>query len=166
MNLLLWRHAEAVDAVGSNDLQRALTVHGQEQAQQMALWLKPRLKRDARILVSPALRTQQTVRALTNQYQTMEALAPGQTARNLLSCIQQQAQHHTLIIVGHQPTLGQTASLLMTGSESAWSIKKGAVWWLKLRQPEILEQALGQASLYTIVSTDLLNAPAQTQSNG
>lgn len=152
MNLLLWRHAEAVDATGSNDLQRALTLQGQEQAQHMATWLKPRLRRDSKILVSPALRTQQTVRALTNQYQTLEELSPGQSVRALLSCVQHAAQQHTLIIVGHQPTLGQAASLLMTGSEAAWSIKKGAVWWFKLRQPETLQEA----SLFHVMAPELL----------
>jgi len=35
-----------------------------------------------------------------------------------------------VLIVGHQPTLGEVASLLLAGEEAGWSIKKGAVWWL------------------------------------
>ena len=38
-----------------------------------------------------------------------------------------------MLIVGHQPTLGEVASLLLAGEEAYWSIKKGAVWWLSDR---------------------------------
>jgi len=37
------------------------------------------------------------------------------------------------LVVGHQPTLGQTAALLLSGSEANWSVKKGSVWWLTNR---------------------------------
>jgi phosphohistidine phosphatase len=38
-----------------------------------------------------------------------------------------------VVVVGHQPTLGAVASLLVSGAEADWSIKKGAVWWLSNR---------------------------------
>lgn len=154
MNLLLWRHAEAVDA-SANDLQRALTAYGQQQAQIIAHWLKPRLHRDTKILVSPALRTQQTVRALSNHYQTVEQLAPGATVANMLTSIQHAGEHHTLIMVGHQPTLGQLASFLMTGHESSWNIQKGALWWFVVRRPEDFKQTM----LHTVLSPELLKQP-------
>jgi phosphohistidine phosphatase SixA len=34
----------------------------------------------------------------------------------------------TVIVVGHQPTLGQLATLLLAGVEADWTIKKGAIW--------------------------------------
>ena len=40
------------------------------------------------------------------------------------------------LIVGHQPTLGETAALLLSGSESAWGVRKAAVWWLSNRTRE------------------------------
>jgi phosphohistidine phosphatase len=41
-----------------------------------------------------------------------------------------------VIVVGHQPTLGAVASLLLTGQVQALSVKKGAVWWLRSRDRE------------------------------
>jgi phosphohistidine phosphatase len=38
-----------------------------------------------------------------------------------------------VLVVGHQPTLGTVASFLMSGEESYWSVRKGAVWWLTNR---------------------------------
>lgn len=83
MNLILWRHAEAEDVAASlriqrnTDLQRELTKRGHKQAEKMANWLRPRLPADTLVLASPAVRTQQTARALTEHFQTLPALAPG-----------------------------------------------------------------------------------------
>ena len=38
-----------------------------------------------------------------------------------------------VVIVGHQPTLGEVASFLLAGEEAYWSVKKGGVWWLTNR---------------------------------
>ncbi len=70
MELILWRHAEAED--GFPDAARKLTEKGLQQAHNMAKWLKPRLPRNARIMVSPAKRTQQTALALSNDFETMQ----------------------------------------------------------------------------------------------
>ena len=65
MDLILWRHAEAEEAdVGADDLARALTPKGERQAERMAEWLNRRLAHSTRTLVSPALRCQQTAKAL------------------------------------------------------------------------------------------------------
>ena len=39
-----------------------------------------------------------------------------------------------MLVVGHQPTLGEVAALLLSGKEASWSIKKGALWWLTRRE--------------------------------
>ncbi|GAC1334883.1 MAG: hypothetical protein NVSMB28_32100 [Collimonas sp.] len=39
-----------------------------------------------------------------------------------------------MLIVGHQPTLGQVASLLIAGQMQEWSIRKGSVWWIAQRE--------------------------------
>ena len=45
-----------------------------------------------------------------------------------------------VLVVGHQPTLGQVAAYLMAGAPAlhgpAWAIRKGAVWWLRHRERE------------------------------
>ena len=38
-----------------------------------------------------------------------------------------------MLIVGHQPTLGQAAALLLAGEPMDFSLKKGGVWWLSHR---------------------------------
>jgi phosphohistidine phosphatase len=35
--------------------------------------------------------------------------------------------------VGHQPTLGHVAALLMSGTDMDWSVRKGAVIWIENR---------------------------------
>jgi len=116
MDLILWRHAEAVDAFP--DLGRELTDKGRKQASRMADWLNPRLPPDIRILVSPALRTLQTAQALGREYEQMQALAPGAGAGELLAVAGWPDSTRPVLIVGHQPTLGQVAMRLLTGQRA------------------------------------------------
>jgi phosphohistidine phosphatase len=58
----------------------------------------------------------------------------------------------TVVIVGHQPTLGWVASKLLAGRELDWSVKKGAVWWFSTRERAGDEQVL----LRAVISPDLL----------
>ncbi len=132
MDLILWRHAEAVDGVP--DLSRKLTAKGEKQAAEIAGWLKARLpKKNTRILVSPAQRTLQTARALTEDFQIMREIAPGASPEGVLAAAHWPERDGAVLVVGHQPTLGMVASLLVAGRAMPWSIKKGGVWWLSHR---------------------------------
>lgn len=131
MDLILWRHAEAED--GIPDLKRALTPKGEKQAKKMAKWLKSRLPEDVLILASPALRAQQTAAALGRDFSTLTELAPGGSAGDLLKAAGWPDNKHTVLIIGHQPTLGEVASILLTGQNTGMSFRKGAVWWLTRR---------------------------------
>ncbi len=138
MDLILWRHAEARDATeGEDDLQRPLTMRGQKQAQRMAEWLNRFLPESTKVLVSPALRTRQTADALGRKYRLIDSLAPGAGASQLLAAARWPDSREPVLIVGHQPTLGQTAAYLMAGADAlqcpAWGVKKGAAWWLRHR---------------------------------
>ncbi|MFZ5502686.1 MAG: phosphohistidine phosphatase SixA [Pseudomonadota bacterium] len=128
MDLILWRHAEARDS--SPDLERELTGKGHKQAEKMAAFLSVRLPEDVRVLASPARRTQQTARALTKHYVTEPVLAPGASAQAILDAIAWPDADGCVLVVGHQPSLGQVAALLLSNSDSGFSVKKGAVWWL------------------------------------
>ncbi len=132
MDLILWRHADAAD--GQPDSARPLTKKGQKQARAMARWLEPRLPEDLRILVSPALRAQETARALQRGFETSDAITVGQSASAILSASGWPDAGRAVLIVGHQPTLGQLAAKLLTGRESAWHLSKGAVWWIRHRK--------------------------------
>lgn len=134
MELILWRHAEAED--GQPDSERALTARGRKQAGKMAAFLRTCLPHDTRILVSPARRTQQTAQALGKHFITEPAIAPGAPPKSLLECAGWPDGEGCVLIVGHQPTLGEAAAWLMTGRPEYWSIRKGAVWWFSHRKPE------------------------------
>lgn len=137
MDLILWRHAEAEDARdGEDDLGRVLTPKGVRQAQRMAEWLSPRLGAPARVLASPARRTHQTAQALGRPIETLAALAPGASAQALIDAAGWPDAAAPVVIVGHQPTLGQLAARLLTGSSQSWSVRKSAVWWLRSRDRE------------------------------
>ena len=71
----LWRHADAED--GDDDLARALTPKGAKQAARMAAWLDARLPKNARMIVSPALRAQQTAEPLSREAATMNEVEIG-----------------------------------------------------------------------------------------
>jgi len=132
MQLLLWRHAEAED--GFPDSARRLTPKGEKQADQMAAFLRKRLPSDTRILVSPAKRTQQTAQALSSHFITEATIAPGASAQAVLKAADWPTNDACVLIVGHQPTLGNVAAMLMSGQPGYWSVKKGAIWWFNHRQ--------------------------------
>ncbi|HVP89175.1 MAG TPA: phosphohistidine phosphatase SixA [Casimicrobiaceae bacterium] len=131
MDLILWRHAEAEP--GEPDLGRRLTSKGLKQAERVADWLDGRLPDTARILSSPADRAQQTALALKRKFRTSDELSPGASASAVLAATGWPDARESVLVVGHQPTLGEVASLLLAGEELPWSIRKGAVWWLSHR---------------------------------
>jgi phosphohistidine phosphatase len=137
MDLILWRHAEAVEAGdAAGDLERPLTSRGERQAARMAAWLNRHLPATARVIVSPARRTQQTAAALERKFRTVAALAPDASVTSLLEAARWPESKEAVLVVGHQPTLGQAAAHLLSGADHAWAVKKGAVWWLRSRQRE------------------------------
>ena len=153
MDLVLWRHAQAQDwRAGCDDLARTLTTKGEKQAARMAKWLDRQLPDTARILCSPARRTEQTVAALGRKYKLDPDLGPDATAAQLLQRVQWPDASSTVLVVGHQPTLGQVAAQLLGLPEAECSIGKGAVWWLRQRQR--LEQS--QTVLMTVQSPEYL----------
>ena len=131
MDLILWRHADAEDARGNDDLGRALTARGRDQAGRMAAWLAPRLPAGTRILASPALRCQQTVAALGRPATTVPALGPGASAEAVLAVAGWPDAGGTVLVVGHQPTLGETAGLATGKGDEHWRVRKGSVCWLR-----------------------------------
>ncbi|MDC8786266.1 SixA phosphatase family protein [Roseateles koreensis] len=134
MDLILWRHAEAeLLREGGSDLTRCLTRKGERQALRMAEWLNHRLAASTRVLVSPALRARGTAAALGREVRIVDSIAPDASVDALLRASRWPHATEPVLLVGHQPTLGQLAALLLTGEAKPWAIKKGAVWWLRSR---------------------------------
>lgn len=150
MELLLWRHAEAED--GLPDLARALTAKGHKQAGKVATWLDRHLPGNCRVLVSPAQRAQQTAAALGRKFKTVPGLAPGASPAEVLQIAGWPHARETVLIVGHQPTLGEIAALLLGLGEAECSIRKGAVWWFSNREREEGQRIM----LRAVIAPDLL----------
>lgn len=161
MNLILWRHAEAID-LGTpvtpgckRDLERKLTARGQQQAQTTARWLHAHIKRDFRVICSPADRAIQTAKAFCDKPEIIQELCPLADASHVLGAINW-PQGKDVIVVGHQPWIGRVISLLLTGHEQDLSVKKSAIWWLthRLRKQENQEKA--QTVLRLALPPDLI----------
>lgn len=137
MDLILWRHAEAeVRREGQDELARALTPKGERQAQRMAAWLNRHLAESTRVLVSPALRCQQTAAHLGRSFRTVPGLAPAGGVDDLLRLARWPQANEPVLVIGHQPTLGLACARLLSGQEQTWHVKKAAVWWLRQRERE------------------------------
>jgi phosphohistidine phosphatase len=148
MDLIVWRHAEAYEAgPGEDDMNRVLTSRGKKQAERMAVWLESQLPQGTRILSSPAVRAEQTVRALGRKYKVRDALSPGATVADILETAGWPDAKYPVLVVGHQPALGALMAQLLGMSESACGIRKGAVWWVRRRNREGQDQTLLQAVL-------------------
>lgn len=153
MDLVLWRHAEAVelDLVG-DDLERYLTHKGEKHAARMAAWLERQLPDRAKVFCSPAVRAEQTASQLDRKFKISSQLAPLSTPDDLLNLVQWPHGKGCALVVGHQPTLGKTISKLMGLREEECAVKKGAVWWLRYREHE----GQGKTLLVTVQTPDFL----------
>ena len=153
MDLILWRHAEAQDeADDREDLQRTLTSRGEKQAARMAAWLDRQLPDGVRVLCSPARRTEQTAIALGRKYKLRAELLPGGSPAELLELVQWPRAQGAVLVIGHQPMLGQTIAHLVGLKETECAVRKGAVWWLRQRQR--LEET--QTVIVTVQSPEVL----------
>lgn len=132
MDLILWRHADAEE--GFPDLARQLTEKGRKQAEKMAAYLSTHLPSDTRILSSPAIRTQQTVSALTKNFTIVPAIAPDASVHAVLQAVRWPNGPGTVLVVGHQPTLGAVAAQLLGSTQTSLRIKKGSLWWFSCRE--------------------------------
>ncbi len=155
MDLILWRHAEAEQNSLEDvalDLARRLTPHGEHQAQRMATWMESRLPAGTRIMCSPAVRCESTVAFLGRKYTVTNDLAPVSELQNLLKLVNWPDRKSPLLLVGHQPALGQLVAHLIEASAQQTAIRKGALWWLKSRERN------GKAQIVThcVIAPELL----------
>lgn len=149
MDLILWRHADAEElpAEGGDDLARALTPRGLKQAARMASWLDRQLPEGTRIYSSPARRCEQTVMALGRKYKLRAELAPESGAPALLELAQWPSAKQAVLLIGHQPTLGETIAELLQLQHATCPVRKGAVWWLRTRERDGQQQSVVAAVL-------------------
>ena len=96
----------------------------------MAGWLGRRLPAACRILVSPAVRAQQTAQALARSFETVPDIGTGASVATVLDAAGWPRAQAPVLVVGHQPTLGNVAAFLLSGAKADPVLRPGAVWWL------------------------------------
>lgn len=141
MQLILWRHADAEDPGPEGDSARRLTKKGRRQAERMAEWLGARVGPEWRILVSPAKRALETLKPLGLPYEVSEAVGTSATVSTALRAAGWPRAERSVIVVGHNPTLGEIAQRL-TGAGESVVLRKGAVWWFEARDDAAILKAV------------------------
>ncbi len=153
MDLIVWRHADAGEAAADpgGDAGRRLTERGRKQADRGARWLQARLPEHYTVLASPAARARETAEALGVKVRVDARLGPGADVADCLAALDwpagPEARSRHVVLVGHQPMLGRLVSLLLSGQEADWSVRKGALWWLSTREREGLARMVLRAMI-------------------
>lgn len=134
MNLILWRHAQVEPSLLA-DWQRELSEEGMTNAQHAAHYLNTALPADCRVLVSPAKRAIQTASALQRPYEIVDALAPRTNVQDILEALdwpQLETSDRTVVVVGHQPSLGLLIAHL-TVENREFNVENTIAYWLSNR---------------------------------
>jgi phosphohistidine phosphatase len=117
--LVLVRHAQAADAPDDRD--RPLSEHGAQRATAIGSWLERAGVLPDQVLVSPALRAAQTweraAASLGADLQpTLDERIYDNTVNTVLSAITEAPEEvSTLVVVGHNPSVGELAFALDDG---------------------------------------------------
>lgn len=153
MDLIFWRHAETTEAEdGQADADRPLTARGERQAARMAHWLERQLPENTKVLCCPSVRAEQTVIPLGRKYKLREELSPNACIEDVLTLAQWPLNKHSVLLVTHQPLIGEIISQLMQIQSEELVVKKGAVWWLRSR----FKDEKAQTMLVTVQTPELL----------
>jgi phosphohistidine phosphatase len=137
MELYVLRHAIAVahDAPGiTSDEERALTPDGIEKMREAAIGMTRLVAGFDVILTSPLVRARQTADIVAEVFdceksvKECQALAPGGSPPEVFAAIKKSRRAERVLLVGHQPDLGELVSLLVWGSDQvSVPLKKGGL---------------------------------------
>ena len=153
MDLIFWRHAETTEAEdGQADAERPLTARGERQAARMAHWLERQLPESTKVLCCPSVRAEQTVMPLGRKYKLREELSPNASIDDVLTLAQWPLNKHSVLLVTHQPLIGEIISQLMQIQLQELVVRKGSVWWLRSR----FKDEKPQTMLVTVQTPELL----------
>jgi phosphohistidine phosphatase len=143
MDLIFWRHAEAFEALeGQDDLSRTLTPKGEKQALRMSQWLDRQMPEGVRVMSSPAVRCEQTVKHLGRKVKYKSELLPDGSLDDLFLTAGWPDSKMSVLIAGHQPVLGRAIAYLLGLPGGDCSVRKGSVWWLRSRVREGVTQTV------------------------
>jgi phosphohistidine phosphatase len=164
MNVYLVRHAIAFDpdpTAWPDDRERPLTPDGEKKFRRAARGLRELVRRVDVVLSSPLTRAWQTAdilhaRAGWPEPVHFDQLEPGRPPAEVVEALMPHANVPSLALVGHEPSLHELASYLLTGDPTAarLTMKKGGVACLAF--PDSLRAA--SAELGWLVGSGLLRA--------
>ncbi|MFA7350348.1 MAG: histidine phosphatase family protein [Methylotenera sp.] len=159
-NLILWRHADAeVESASGKDCDRALTKKGRKDAIKIAKWLNQHLPANTEIICSPARRCLETAAALHDlngvKIKEAEFLSVDSSVERIAKEVINADSSKTMLIIGHQPTLGMLIAKLLGLNERTCVVKKGAAWWLRQRYVDDAEKTTLQTYLFAVQHPDL-----------
>lgn len=136
MKLILFRHGPAQPTEsGLQDADRRLTPKGIQRTTRAALGLTRLVPRVDLIITSPKRRALETARILGRTFevkpQILPVLATGSPARIVHALLRHAAQN--VLVVGHEPSLGRAASLLLNpkGHSDLFALKKSGALCLE-----------------------------------
>ena len=143
MDLYIVRHGIALDALtaGISDFERPLTDEGIEKLKGIGKGLRLLEVRPEIILTSPLIRARQTAESLVESLQCgarieeSASLRPSAKRAEIYRELQEREKLAGILLVGHQPSLGEIAGEIAWGSaESALDFKKGGACRLELSE--------------------------------
>ncbi|WP_069791928.1 phosphohistidine phosphatase SixA [Cyanobacterium sp. IPPAS B-1200] len=165
MKIYLIRHGIAQERVGGEDNpQRALTPKGIAKTNQVAQKFKAIETLCNLILFSPYVRAKQTAQILLNYNlaPTMEentALLPNGDIQSWIHWLQNSdyTEEDNLILVGHQPDLGNWAEILIWGnSNGKITLKKAGIIGINILD---MGNPIGNSELFLLTSPKWLLTP-------
>ena len=92
----------------------------------------------------------QTVKALGRRYEVAEALGTGSSAEAIIQAAGWPGQRQPVLVVGHQPLLGEVASSVLSGRKQDWRIRKAGVFWIEHKGSD------GLPTIRLVVGPDLI----------
>lgn len=141
MRIILIRHGDAVSSSPLGDLGRPLSIEGRRQAMATGRTLAEHGIRPTRAWCSPLVRAVQTAELVVaplgylDVVEARDDLYPDSPSDSLTRALARlgatsPGAEETVVIVGHQPYMSTTTSLLLNGSISAFAT--GAAYCLRV----------------------------------
>ncbi|HVX65450.1 MAG TPA: histidine phosphatase family protein [Bryobacteraceae bacterium] len=145
MRIYILRHGIAEDrGKNADDAKRALTAEGRAKLRLVLLRARVAEVDPALILTSPLVRAVQTARLAASllgrkPVAVTDALLPTASPQDVWREIKTHSDEPSLLLAGHEPLLGETASWMLGFSRTVIDLKKGALLSIaidNLNQPQ------------------------------
>ena len=170
LRCILFRHGIAADREewAGKDADRPLTDKGKRKVKRAAMGLKRLGVRPTHIVTSPLIRAVETAKVLRDVLagrsvlQVADELLPDVSPEKVLVLLNKLSPGSYALCVGHEPHLGLTASMLLSGRQTpAFPLKKAGACLIELP----LSAKLGRGRLVWWLTPSQLRAIGKEKSN-